>query len=147
TWHSVQRFAPFGTLMVLGANISAARRQGLDVPAAALGTVGSIGTTLTEQSFLQGFKTANEALADPLNKGTRFVQQTVGSVVPQGVARVAASVDPYVRERGEGVRGLLVDPILARIPGASRLLPAKRDALGQPVERSSGFVNNFVMPT
>lgn len=156
-WHSVQRFSPFGNLLMLGAHVHEAGAnwetkngvaQNLGQQAQMLGataatTVASIGTTLTEQSFLSGFKSANDALADPLNAGERYVQQTMGSVVPSVVGRVAQSLDPTMRE----TRGSFFDPIQARIPGLSQRLPAKVDALGAPLQREPGFFANFMSPT
>lgn len=156
-WHSVQRFSPFGNLLMLGAHIHEAgnsweakngvaanlNQQAQMAGATAATTVASIGTTLTEQSFLSGFKRANDALADPMNAGEKYVQQTIGSVVPSVVGRVAQSIDPTMRETGGG----FLDPIQARVPGLSRSLPAKVDALGAQIQREPGFFANFMSPT
>lgn len=156
-WHSVQRFSPFGNLLTLGAHIHEAGKsweakngvaqnlgdQAQQAAALVATTTASIGTTLTEQSFMSGFQRANQALADPLNQGEKYVQQTLGSVVPSIVARTAQSMDPTVRETGGG----FLDPIQARIPGLSQRLPQKVDALGEPIRREPDFITNFIAPT
>lgn len=161
TWHKVDRLSPLGNLMSFGAYLSYARDEYAadhgapgtlaDEAKMALGTgvatAASIGTTLSQQSFLQGIKNAQDAMADPAHKGEGWLQQTIGSVVPAFVARAAGVVDPVQRETKDSLLGSLQ----SRLPGMSSSLPARVDQLGAPLEKSGGglggFVSNFLDPT
>ena len=86
--------------------------------------------------------------------------QFVGAFIPGLSGGVARSVDPVIRET-KGEKKILNIPftkglkekVTSQIPGASKTLPAKRDIVGQEIDRQKDkktwlgkFVNQFLNP-
>ncbi len=111
--------------------------------------------TIGDLPFLQNY---NRAMKDIQEKGIaeagiNFAGSLPTQFVPTGLSQVAQVVDPYQREtydKNKLVQG--INQSIAKIPYASKKLPAKIDVTGQPVERysSSGakrLFDIFVNPT
>lgn len=109
----------------------------------------SVGTVVAEQPVFTGPQRIAEIMrgtGDPLKTGQSMAgsiaKRWLASTVPGGVATAARTLDPTVREPetlGEHFR--------ARIPGLSRGVPAKLNALGQPTNRTMGErLGNLVAP-
>lgn len=84
---------------------------------------------ITNQSYMQGMTAAVNAIQDPEHYGENFFQQFAGSVVPNGVAQIAAANDPLMRQ----VHSVL-EALRARIPNQREGLMPTRDIFGDPVK-------------
>lgn len=89
---------------------------------------------VTSANYMQGVADLVEALGDPTRYGESYIERLVGSVVPTGVAQVARTSDPMIREVES-----MGDAIRARTPGLSADLPARRDAWGRALSRRSSL--------
>jgi hypothetical protein len=99
---------------------------------AAMGT--GVGAMAVETTALGGIQDMLAAATDPRAAGRRVENIVSTALVPQVVAGTARAFDPTVRET-EGVR----QAIQARIPIASRSLPARLDRFGRPISRGESF--------
>lgn len=132
TWVNVSRIAPAGALIAVGAQMTAAAKAAKS-PGGALGAaIYAPPRVALDQSFLKSVSGTLAAANDPGRYFDRLEEQTVGSVVPAGVAAIARAADPLQREHHGPA-----EAVVARIPGASRTLPAKLDAFGKPVANTS----------
>ncbi len=139
---NLDRLSPVGNLLTLGAELN----RMLDNPDnsasdIATGSVGAIGKTVVEQSFLRGVQGALDALNDPERSMGRYVRQTAASVVPSVVGSTARAIDPTMRE-GESVG----QAVQGRIPFASRELPARIDAFGRERTRETHIGGRLMGP-
>ncbi len=161
-WHNIGRLAPGGNIIATGASLYQAINDPsltplakfLAAPAEALRTVG-------EQPFVTGLRELSRIVEDPTGASQRTADQLVGSIVPAGVAALARSVDPRLRETRaelpasdtelqEQISGSLrntFNQILSRVPVASRILPARINAFGEEIERTPGLIANLLDPT
>lgn len=143
-WRSVEKLGPAGVLMATGANLA----EILENPETAswgdvvAATGSSMLKTVGEQSSLTGLESITEAIGDPKRAASRYVRQQTGSVVPAVVAGAARAVDPTMREAET-----IGDAVRARIPGASKQLPAKLDVFGEERRGEPGAVANLLDPT
>lgn len=105
-------------------------------------TLGAIGNTIIEQPVFSGVKRVEDVLADPVKATQRAMYSQAASVIPSGVAAVARTFDSKRRETET-----LGETLTSRVPGASKTVPAKLDALGTPIEESFGVrVANLISP-
>jgi hypothetical protein len=141
TWVGLERLSPVGNLLVLGA---AVRDQVLghdvDLTGAAVGSLASVGSTLTEQPFLTGIRQTLQTLERPEEGGSQ-AETFAGSFVPNIVRSIARGVDPTIREQA-GV----TDALQASIPGLSSQLPARIQPLGDEATRDKGVLGQLFLP-
>jgi hypothetical protein len=81
------------------------------------------------KTFLSGISNIIEGLANPEMKGGQFVQRTLSSIIPSGVAAVERAVDPereYVTN--------ITDAFKARIPGISEETAKRRNVYGEIIQ-------------
>jgi len=102
----------------------------------------SILQNLSSKTWLSGVGDMVEAVNDPARYSDNWVKRFEGSAaVPAGVAQIARTVDPALREAET-----TLDAIRARIPGVSKSLPARRDVLGRPMVSEGGVGPDIVSP-
>jgi hypothetical protein len=102
----------------------------------------AVTTNITDQTFLSGLENAARALQDPRRYGAAWIKGMEGSVVP-GIVRTAAhAIDPVERDAQpfETVAGI-PEPIAARLPLVSKLLPPKQTATGADKQRHGGILS------
>ena len=131
-WVQVGRVSPGGNLLISGATMFQEGHKRKD-PAGMLGAgAGVLGKTVLDMPFMMGVDMIKDALESPGDKGAAYVKRQIGSVVPAGIARLAATVDPIQRDlRDEG----WYSDLLSRTPGASKSLPARQDVLGRELKQ------------
>lgn len=76
----------------------------------------------------------SSSMPSPTPLRRRVLQEAGGSVVPAGVAAIARTQDPYLREAGS-----IVDAVKRRLPYWSDELPSYLDLWGRPVSYASGY--------
>ena len=138
TYYSYSRLEPLGSILGLTADfvntVKYADEKTYNEIASEL--VLSVTKNLSSKTFLSGLSKFMDALSDPEHYGATYIEQLAGSLVPSGVAAVARSTDPYMRE----VESPL-DSMKARIPMLSKTLPYREGAYGVPVENQGGLLN------
>lgn len=143
-FYSYQRLDPFaltiGTsadMATLGEGMTEKQRE----KGAAL-VWASIMGNLSNKTWLSGVSDMLAALEDPERFGTNFIDRFAGSAtVPTGVAQIARTMDPTMRET-DGT----LDYIQSRIPEASKSLMPKRDVWGRPIEKEGGVGPDIISP-
>jgi hypothetical protein len=108
----------------------------------------AVAENVTNQTFLAGLQDLALAWRDPNRYLKTWVKQMEGSVVPGGVRAVAGAVDPVQRVSDPYTTTAGVpQPIVAGIPFASSLLPARRTATGEEAEKTASGLNPFTTST
>ena len=133
-WIQYQRLEPFNqTLSQLAAFMDAAEK-GKKVDQLASTMLLNIGSNLVNQSYLTGVSALLNALQDPDRFGGDWVSRTASGFVPASSAlRTAAQATDSTVRKPEG----LTETIKAGIPGLSSSVPARLDAFGHEVQRTT----------
>jgi Mn-dependent DtxR family transcriptional regulator len=151
TWVSMARLEPLATVLGLAADLSETKnaKKAGDVADKLVATATN---NIMSKSYLEGISGMIEAVHDPERFGSTYVKKFAGALaVPNLVAAAARATDPYVRETGgdedmPGAARLILPTIASRIPGVSRLLPAKLEGTGEPLKREESALSRFVSP-
>lgn len=100
----------------------------------------AVAMNVTSKTYLAGITNAMEVMTsgDP-NKTKQFLENHLGTYVPNLLNQL--NPDDPMRE----VRGY-VDAMLARLPGFSTTLPARRNLFGEPVLKAPGELNRAFNP-
>lgn len=141
------RLDPVGYILGIGADLGEAMAYNgpepdEDMQEAAIQAILGAAQSFTEKSYLTGFAGIVEALSDSKRYGEGYVDRTVASLVPSGVANVARQLDPYQKAVSDAVSALR-----ARTPGLSASVPNRVDFWGRDIKLSSGLGWGFDMLT
>jgi hypothetical protein len=136
-YYSYQGLEPVSTLFSFASNMAEimSNYESYDIEAQneldriSTATVLAISDATVNKTFLQGISNIMEALSDPDRFGSSYIQRTLSSFVPSGVAAVERAVNP----QREYVTNLM-DAYKARIPGFSKDVPKKRNVYGEIVQ-------------
>lgn len=143
-WLSYKRLDPFSTTLGVAADM-ATLGEGLTKKQQenkATLLVASIMGNLASKTWLSGISDVLGALDAPEMNAAKFVKRLSGSLaVPTGVAQVARTMDPTLRET-PGVS----DYIQSRIPGLSDDLMPRRNIWGDEIVNEGGVGPNIVSP-
>lgn len=139
-YYSYSRLEPLGSILGLTADfvniVKHSDEKTINETSAEL--VLAVTKNLSSKTFLSGLSKFMDAISDPEHYGATYVEQLAGSLIPSGVAAIARSTDPNMRE----VESPL-DSMKARIPMMSKTLPYREGAYGIPVENQGGLLNMF----
>lgn len=131
-WRQLNRVSPFGNLLSLGAEFEKQSKEKSGLDLAASTAAGGL-KALSEQTFLKGASSALGAINDPERNASKYIEQSVASIVPTGVYKIAKTLDPTLRDP-DGIW----QTIQNKLPLISDELPAKRDVFGHAVKVSGG---------
>lgn len=142
-WYSYQRLEPVGMLIGLAADM---HELGERVGEGDMSKVIQLGTmsffhNITSKTYLRGLSDVMNAITDPERYGERWFASLAGTAIPTGVAQLARTNDPYLRE----AKGIM-DQLRARNPFAREGLPVKRDVFGQPIKAEGGVGPDILSP-
>ena len=139
-WYQLGRvLGPVGLLLGLGSDINSLSQDnhGIDlVGAAATDAIKKVG----DLPFLMGLSGTLAAINDPGTTGAKFIQNSAGSLVPNIITRLTASLDT-AQKNPQGVW----QKIESKIPGLSKNVPDKRDMFGNII-RNPGEELSFFDP-
>lgn len=141
---SYQRLDPFASTLGVAAGMVELQghmtdKQQEDV---ALLITASVMQNLSSKTWLSGLGDLVDAVNDPSRYASGWLKRTAGSLaVPAGVAQVARTVDPTLREADT-----IMDAVRRRVPGLSKSLPEQRDVWGRPVTSEGGLGPDIVSP-
>ena len=141
---SYQRLDPFATTLGVAAGLVDLQDYMTEKQKekGALLVTASIMQNLSSKTWLSGMGDLIEAVNDPMRYGGSFARRLAGSAaVPAGLAQVARTVDPTLREAED-----LLDAAKARVPGVSNTLPERRDVWGKPVTGEGGLGPDIFSP-
>lgn len=143
-YYSYQRLDPFALTIGAAADMATlgdGMTENQKSEGAAL-VVASIVGNLSNKTWLSGVSDVLAALDDPQRFGDSFIKRFAGSAaVPTGVAQVARTIDPTMREAPDAMT-----TIRSRIPGLSDDLLPKRDVWGRPIEKEGGLGPDIMSP-
>ena len=138
-WFAYNRLDPFGAQLGIAANI--AELSSFDAPAGAevdeaiYRTIGSVGQTMMDRTYLTGAAELFDVLSDPRRYADGFFQRFGASFAVPGAAQaVERGLDPELRRAVD-----IVDEIRARTPGLSEDVPIRHDLWGRPIDYRSGL--------
>lgn len=143
-YYSYQRLDPFSTTFGVAADMVELQDYMTEKQRekVALLVTASIMRNLSSKTWLSGISDLTEAINDPERSASGFFKRLVGSmVVPAGVAQVARTVDPTLREAES-----ILDAVKQRVPFLSKNLPARRDVWGRPVVSEGGTGPDIISP-
>ena len=141
---SYQRLDPFASTLGVAAGMvelqdHMTEKQREDV---ALLVTASVMQNLSSKTWLSGLGDLVDAVNDPARYASGWFKRTAGSLaVPAGVAQVARTVDPTLREADT-----ILDAIRRRVPGLSKSLPEQRDVWGKVVTGEGGIGPDIISP-
>ncbi|PAL24541.1 thermonuclease family protein [Sphingopyxis sp. GW247-27LB] len=143
-FYSYQRLDPFALTVGAAADMATlgeGMSEGQKAKGAAL-VWASIMGNLSNKTWLAGVSDIVAAIDDPERYGGNFIDRFAGSAtVPTGVAQVARTVDPAMRETES-----TLDYVQSRVPGLSDNLLPKRDVWGRPIEKEGGVGPDIMSP-
>lgn len=142
-WHQVSAFAPFGTLLAVGASLAREAGQERKDESRTFEKVAGVATqAVAQQPLLIGAKEIGGALTQP-GTAPEKAGKLAGSFVPTIVSDVGGLTD-RVRREGKGFAG----KVQQRIPGLRNRLPEATDALGRKIEdRKTAFFDPTLTST
>ena len=135
-YYSYQGLEPASTLFAFSSNMAEimTNYEMYDVEAQdelehlSTATVMAMTDATVNKTFLQGISNIMEALSDPDRFAPSYIQRTLSSFVPSGVAAVERAVDPkkqYVTN--------ITDAFKSRIPGFSSEIATRRNVYGEEI--------------
>ncbi len=132
-WHSLTGMAPFGNLLGYGAQtFQDVSEQG--ATAGSMAAAQGAGRMFLEQSFMRGINEINKAIMSGGTYSDRFVSSQTGSLIPTIMSDLAILSDGYLRETvGDNLAETAAFGMMRRIPGVSRMVPAKLDVFGERI--------------
>jgi endonuclease YncB( thermonuclease family) len=143
-YYSYQRLDPIATTLGVAADLAATSEYMTEKQrekSAAL-IAAAVMKNLGNKVWLTGISNLVNAWDDPDRNAQRLISQLAGSMaVPTGIAQIARTTDPILREAREPI-----DAIKARIPGLSKTLPARTNLWGNPIVNEGGVGPNIVSP-
>lgn len=101
----------------------------------------SVISNLANKTWLSGLAGTVDAVKDPERYGGSWIDRLAGVIVPTGIAQIARTIDPTMRET-DGT----LEYIQSRVPGMSDGLLPKRDVWGRPMSSEGGVGPDIVSP-
>lgn len=133
-WMSVSKISPVGNLILLGA---AYGESGGDLAA----TAGKGLKGFSENSFLKGASEGLKVFNEPDRSLGNFASNAAAGYVPTLISDVARGMDMFKR-KPEGLQ----EKVLTRLPEVRETVPAKLNALGEPVKEPGNFITRVANP-
>jgi hypothetical protein len=140
-WVSLSRLSEIGGLLMLAADFTSIVGELDEIDVLQLGSAIGLAASqvMLNKTALTGVSDLLEAVDDPFTKGARFTQRLVGTVVPAGVAQLARTLDPTVKE----VRSY-TDAIMNRVPGYGGR--ARLNLWGEQIVLEGGLGPDLISP-
>lgn len=139
TYVPLGRADPVGLAFSMVATITEAMQADpeadMEVPITALGV--ALAKSFMDRTFLANINQAVQAASDPERRGTKWLGNMAGNLIPASSLLRGTNPDPYLREARD-----LIDNALKNMPGYSETLPPLRDAFGEPILRKIGLLGD-----
>ena len=156
-WRQAHLLGPLGLMIIWGGHIrnfydeTGSTTAAVNATEAMVRSASGIAKTFTEQTFVRGVESALGLVTDPERNWERSVRVLLGpfgpSAIPTIVSDVARAIDPYQRRTGDGLRGIMLEGAMARIPGLRQQLEPRIDVAGEKVVRPGTPLEVMIDPT
>lgn len=141
TWVQINRIAPVGNLLVLGAELYEQFAGGVEegettgeaAASTALKSPATFGKMLTEQTFLKGLSGTLQAVTEQGRYAQSFAENLVSSMVPNIMGDVARGIDPRLLEEKGTLAEQIQQAAISKVPFATKKVPARKDIFGRDV--------------
>lgn len=143
-WIPFARFSPFSEWFVTAGLMGKAIENKDDKSIANLTADTFFGLTanLFDKSFATGMADFMDAIRGTDKERANWLNNfVVGSTLPTLSGNIARSTDPIIREVNS-----LKEAYMARIPGLSQKLNARRDVFGKPISRAGSAIERLISP-
>jgi hypothetical protein len=138
TWYSYQRFDPWSLIVGITADaVELSREIGAahaSIDKIGAMVVGSISQNLFNKTWLRGPADFIAAIQDPDRYGESYIRSLSGTLIPTGVAQVAQTIDPVLRDART-----ITDQLKSRIPYKSMELMPRRNVFGEEIRREGAL--------
>lgn len=143
SYYSYGRLEPLGMLLGTAADFAEiSGKIGKEDEKTITGLVlASVSNNLTSKTWLRGMSELIEALQDPDRYGEQYIRNLAGTLIPTGVAQIARTRDPYLREARS-----IIDKLKERTPGLRETLPTRKDVFGEEIKLEGGVGPDIVSP-
>lgn len=143
-YYSYGRLEPLGSIVGIAAdyaemNINNKDEKTLEDYAAKVAF--SFGKNITSKTFLSGISDIIDVISEPERYGSNWIERMGSSVIPNFINTGAKATDKQLREINN-----LGDAIIAKMPGLSQYLYAKRDIWGNEIESPATGLEALVSP-
>jgi len=141
---SYQRLDPFASTLGVAAGMVELQDHMTEKQreSVALLVTASVMQNLSSKTWLSGLGDLVDAVNDPGRYADSWLKRTAASLaVPAGVAQVARTMDPTLREADS-----VLDAVRRRVPGVSKSLPEQRDVWGKEVTSEGGLGPDIISP-
>lgn len=133
-WVEYKSIPVLDTTLTLVASATDGVRRGEDVGGIAAQAVTNIATNLLDKSYMSGLGDLFDAIQDPARYAERYATRQASGFVPfSGATRQATGFTDDKLRAPEG----FTETIKSQIPGLSESLPARLDAFGREIDRST----------
>lgn len=139
-YYAYNRLEPVGTFFGVAADMVEINKAANEDEKAKIPTMiaASIAKNISSKFYLSGITDVVNVMSDPDRYGDRYINKLAGTVIPTGIADIARSEDPIIRDTQTAL-----DAIKNRIPGKSQELLPRRNAFGEPLKSSEGGLSAF----
>lgn len=146
-YFSYRRFDPISTWMSIAADMTEILsnyesydiKQQDDVDNLVTAAVIALSEQVINKTFLSGFASTTEMLADPKRQAPKYLERFASSFVPNILGTARKITDPEIKHVTS-----MIDAMKAKIPGLSKDVPARRNIFGEVVEAYYPKVGNEV---
>ena len=143
-WYPFHRISPYSEWFVTSAFIANAIKNDDDkaLQERVADTFFSSAANMLDKSFAAGMNDLLNAITGQAYERERWLQNFVtGATMPTLMGNIARSQDPVLREVNS-----IKEAYMARTPGLSQRLPARRDAFGEDIRRPGSNFARLVSP-
>ena len=141
-YRDVNVLGPAGIVLLAGGYYQRALEEGGSPIKAISEALAGMGSSIKEQTFLQGVKQVMDALNDPSRFAEGYTAGMISSIIPTIFGDIAKTIDPFQR-RATGVLGRFV----SKIPGARETLEPRVNVLGEEVKRAGTVLETLIDPS
>lgn len=150
-WYAYGRLEPLGMILGISADLGILLKSAPEMvndpevqdatQKIAASILISASRNVTSKTWLRGVSDVIAAVNEPERYGERYLTGLLGTAIPTGVAQVARTQDPVLRDAQTAMEALK-----ARIPGQSQKVRPRRDLFGQPIVREGGVGPDLFSP-
>jgi hypothetical protein len=139
TYYTIDWAQPTAAMLLAGAEIFKGGQRGEDAFKKTLNAITAGGDTFFNMSMLKNVSSLFGSGSSPTGSLINMLTGSSTQFTPTMGKQISQLMDPYVRETYDpNMLKEQYNKILARLPGASKTLPIKTDALGQDIKDYQG---------
>lgn len=141
-WRQTPSLGPFASLLQAGAYYEESKGTNPAGKSNATAALTGALSNFSSQSYLSGLTSVAGAVQNPTENLGSTAKLEAGSVIPTGVAQIAAAGDKYDRTTQNAGQA-----IESKIPGLREKLPVAQTQFGQPIANPTHGITGVTDPT